>query len=354
MANAEDVDAIVFANDVEPFLDSSFWYITAQKSGCFEDSYAIVRKDGSMDVLVNILEEETARTGQGNVRVYHDRDEFKRLMHEALDGCRKVGFNAHAATYGAVETVRKASEVPFEVVDASEAVAKTFAVKDADEIVAIRHACRISSQVACELPDYLTAGVTERQVAARMDARMRELGGTGNAFDTIAAFGANASQPHYAPGECRLREHDVALFDFGTKYSRYCSDLTRTIFFREPVQELRRAYAIVEQAQEAGFAEYHAGADAAAADLAARKVVDDSEFKGRFIHSFGHGIGMDVHQPIYVSPRSKQKLAAGNVVSAEPGIYLPGVGGIRIEDTVLITEDGAERLTSYPHELTVV
>ena len=354
MQNAPDMDAIIIANDGEPFLDSSFWYVTEQSSGCFESSYAVVKKDGSMDVIVNILEEETASTGKGDVKVYHDRDELVKYFQEALSGCEKVGFNVHSATYASVTGIKKLVDREFEIVDASDALAVTYAIKDEKEIAATRKACEISSKVARELPDYLTESVSEKEVAARMDSRMRELGGTGNAFDTIAAFGANASQPHYMPGDYRLKKGDVALFDFGTKYDRYCSDMTRTVFYGEPPEVLKRAYEVVLEAQTAGIEEYRAGAKANAADLAARKIIDESEFKGKFIHSFGHGIGMDVHQPIHVSPRSEQVLSAGNIVSAEPGIYIPGVGGIRIEDTILITEDGCERLTSFPHELTVI
>lgn len=354
MRNAEGFDAIVIANDGEPFLDSAFWYITEQNSGCFEGSYAVVRRDGSMDVIVNCLEEETARTGKGDVKVYNSRADLEKYFKEALKGCSKVGFNVHSASYASVMGIRKLVGDEFEIADATEPLAHTYAVKDAKEIEATRKACRISSTVAKELPDYLAEGVSEKEVAARMDSRMRELGGTGNAFDTIAAFGPNSSQPHYMPGDYRLKVHDAALFDFGTKYDRYCSDMTRTLFLGEPEDIMRRAYEAVLEAQTAGIEEYRAGAKACDADLAARAVIDATEFKGKFIHSFGHGIGQDVHQPIHVSPRSDQILEAGNIVSAEPGVYIPGVGGIRIEDTILITETGCERLTSFPHELTIV
>lgn len=354
MENADELDAVVIANDGEPFLDSAFWYITEQNSGVFESSYAIVKKDGSLEVIVNVLEEETAHKGKGDIRVYHNRQELIDLFQNALRGCDKVGFNVHSASYASVMGIKKLTGYEFQIEDASDALAKTYAIKDAKEIEATRKACDISSKVAREIPEYLSEGVSEREVAARMDARMRKLGGTGNAFDTIAAFGANASMPHYMPGDYRLRKHDVALFDFGTKYDRYCSDMTRSVFLEEPEDIMKRAYEVVLEAQEAGIAEYRAGAKANAADLAAREIIDKSEFKGKFIHSFGHGIGMDVHQPIYVSPRSEQVLSAGNIVSAEPGVYIPGVGGIRIEDTILITESGCERLTSFPHELTIV
>ena len=351
MENAEGMDAVVIANDGEPFLDSVFWYITEQSSGTFEGSFAIVGPNG-LDVIVSILEEEGAHEGKGNVHVYHDRKERDQFIKDALKGCTKVGFNVSNVSYAAAEYVRKTAEI--EIVNATKAIGDTVSVKDAKEIEATRKACAISSKVAGEIPDMLSEGVSEKEVASRMDNRMRELGGTGNAFDTIAAFGAWSSQPHHMPCDYRLQKGDAALFDFGTKYDRYCSDMTRTVFLGKPPEVLERAYDVVLRAQEAGIAEYRAGAKACEADLAARKVIDDSEFKGKFIHSFGHGIGMDVHQHISVSPRSEQVLQAGNIVSAEPGVYIPGVGGIRIEDTILITEDGCEALTSFDHSFTVV
>lgn len=354
MANAGDMDAVVIANGGENFLDSMYRYLLRPSGGVFEDCYIVVKKDGTQDVIVNILEEESARTGEGNVRVFRTRKELEDIFKEDLKGCRKVGFNIDSVPYSTVAGIKKLTGYDFEVADARKAVAKTVAVKEKDELDAIRKACSITSQVAREIPDYLAEGVSETEVATRMEIRMQELGGRGLAFDTIAAFGPNSSMPHYSPGDYRLKKGEAALFDFGCKWGGYCSDLTRTVFYGDPGDVMRRAYEVVREAQQAGIDEYRAGAKANAADLAARKVIDDSEFKGKFIHSFGHGIGMDVHQPIYVSPRSEQVLEAGNVVSAEPGVYVPGLGGVRIEDTVLITEDGCERLTSYPHEITIV
>jgi Xaa-Pro dipeptidase len=353
IANAEGMDAVVIMNDGEPFLDSTFWYLSEQPGGCFESSFAIVGPGGSLDIIVSPLEEESARDGVGNVRVYHNKEERDNFIKDALKGCSTVGFNTHSSTYAMVEYVKKVvGEIS--VVDASKAIDDTVSIKDPREIEATRRACRISSTVAKELPDYLSEGVTEKQAAARMDNRMRELGGSGNAFDTIAAFGPYSSQPHHMPCDYALKKGDTALFDFGTKYDRYCSDMTRTVFLGRPPEILERAYEVVREAQLAGIAEYHDGANANAADLAARKIIDESEFKGTFIHSFGHGIGQDVHQAISVSPRSDQILHAGNIVSAEPGIYIPGVGGIRIEDTVLVTENGCEILTDFDHSFTIV
>jgi len=352
--NFDGIDALVIANAGEPFLDSAYWYLTGCSSGTFEGARAIVTEGGQLHTFVSILEEESARSGFGTVHVFHDDKERKEQMKEVLAGCGRIGVNYGSVAYGSVEWMRSFLDKDVQIVDASKTIADTVAVKDEAEIALIEKACSISSQVAQELPDMISEGVTEREVASEMGIRMLRLGGSGLAFDTIAAFGANSSQPHYMPGDYRLKKGDTALFDFGSKYSMYCSDLTRTIFLGDPGDVLKRAYKVVKEAQEAGLALMKDGASAAAVDLAARELIDSTEFKGKFIHSFGHGIGMDIHQPISVSPKSQQTLHTGNVVSAEPGIYIPGLGGIRIEDTVLITDDGYRLLTKYDHELTIV
>lgn len=352
MGNCADMDAVVIVNDGIPFMDSTFWYLTELASGSFESSIAIVTRNG-LDVITSRLEEESARSGKGEVHIYGTRDERNAMVRKALGDSKKVGFNVHSATYASVEYIKKIAE-GITVVDASSGISDTVSVKDEKEIEATRKACRISSKVAGEIPGMLKAGITEKEVASMMDNRMRELGGTGNAFDTIAAFGENASQPHYSPGDRKLKSGDVALFDFGTKYDMYCSDMTRTVFFGEPPAVLRRAYEVVREAQQLGFEKYRDGAKACEADIAARDLIDSGEFKGRFIHSFGHGIGMEVHQDISIYAKSEQILRTGNVISAEPGIYLPGIGGIRIEDTCLVKDDGAERLTEFDRDITVI
>jgi Xaa-Pro dipeptidase len=349
--NAPELDAIVIINGQEPFLDSTFWYLTGQRSGTFEGGIAVAR-DGNLDVIVSPLEAEGAREGMGEIHEYADREDRNNILKDLLKGCVNVGFNINSAPYSGVEYVRKLADV--KVADATKSINDTISVKDEKEVEAIRRACRISSKVADEIPGMLRSGVTEKSVAAAMDNRMRELGGEGNAFDTIAAFGENASKPHHSPTDRKLGKGDVALFDFGTKYDRYCSDMTRTVFFGEPKDVLKRAYVTVMEAQETGFLCYRDGAPASEADIQARKVIDAGEFKGRMIHTFGHGIGMDVHEAISVYSRSEQILRSGNVVSAEPGIYLPGVGGIRIEDTCLVKVGGAERLTSFDRDLTII
>ncbi len=348
-----DADCIVIMNGGEPIFDSAFWYVTEQQSGSFEGAKAFISKDGSLDVLVSVLEEETAKSGKGNVHVYRTREEYISIISDILKDCKTVGINIEKALYSDVNGLKKIKE-DIKIVDATEAINKTISVKDENEIKATEKACAITSKVANELPQMIHEGASEKEVASAMDIRMKELGGTGNAFDTIAAFGKYSSEPHHMPCDYKLKVGDTALFDFGAKYDRYCADLTRTIFLGDPGDVLKRAYDVVLKAQAAGIEKICAGAKAADVDIAARNVIDSTEFKGRFIHSFGHGIGMDVHQAIGLYPKSTQVLEAGNIISAEPGIYIPGLGGIRIEDTVLVTKNGCRKLTDYDHSLTIV
>jgi Xaa-Pro dipeptidase len=351
-AGCKDVDAVIIYNGTSPFLDSVFWYVTEQTSGTFEGSMAIISKDGSLNVLTGTLEETTARTGAGNVNVYETREERDSILKEILKGCARIGISGRSVSYNFSEYVKKITEA--ELADVSAEIGNVIAIKDKKEISDIRKACAISSKTASKIPEMLYRGITEKEAAWLIDSDMRMNGGSGNAFETISAFGAHSAEPHHRPSGRKLKRGDTALFDFGSKYGMYSSDMTRTVFFGEPDDILKKAYKVVQNAKAAGMAEMRDGAPAKNADAAARKIIDDSDFKGKFIHSFGHGIGMNVHEGPSVSYRSEDILKEGMIVSAEPGIYIPGVGGIRIEDTVLITKDGAEPLTRFDQSYTVI
>jgi len=351
-SNCVDVDAVIISNGTSPFLDSLFWYVTEQTSGTFEGSFAVISKDGSLDVVTGQLEETTARSGIGNVHAYGTREERDHALSALLKDCKRIGVCGRTITYNASEYIRRITGA--ELVDVSSNIAEVTVIKDPKEIAEIRKACVISSMAASKIPEMLRGGMTEMEMAWEIDSFMRRSGGTSNAFDTIAAFGQNSAEPHHAPSDRVIKKGDAALFDFGSKYGMYSSDLTRTVFFGEPEEIMRRAYDVVLRAKNAGMAEMKDGAPVKNADNAAREIIDASEFNGRFIHSFGHGIGMNIHEDPSVSSRSEEIFKAGMVVSAEPGIYLPGIGGIRIEDTVLITRGGFEELTEFDESYTVI
>jgi Xaa-Pro aminopeptidase len=346
-----DADAVVIMNGTSPFLDSVFWYLTEQRSGTFEGTIAIASDEG-LDVIVNKLEETSARGGSGNIHVFETRDEREKMLKDLLKDKKRIGMNVHSVSYAAAEYIKKVSGSS--VVDVTKGIHDTISIKDKNELSAIRKACGTASITASSIHKELKEGMSEKDAAAWIDTDMRNNGAEGNAFETISAFGEYSAEPHHRPCERKLMKGDTALFDFGCKISMYSSDLTRTVFFGDPPEILKRAYKVVAEAKEAGMTKIADGIPAKEADLAAREVIDASEFKGMFIHSFGHGIGMDVHEGTSLSHLSKDVLKENMVVSAEPGIYIPGVGGIRIEDTVLVKKNGCESLTKFDQSMTVI
>ena len=225
------------------------------------------------------------------------------------------------------------------------------AVKDAGEVRTIRRAVRTAVAAMRELLSRGSAGLvgrTETDLAAELDFLMRRRGAEAPSFPTIVAAGAHASLPHYQPGRARVRAGQGVLFDWGARVDGYCSDLTRVVFTGRIPPEIGPVYEVVRRAQRAGIRAAQAGAAACSADAAARAVIEQAGYGERFSHGLGHGIGLQVHEQPLLARRRRRRLRAGMVVTVEPGIYLPGVGGVRIEDDVLVTPDGPRVLSRLP------
>ncbi len=240
------------------------------------------------------------------------------------------------------------------LVDVGEAVSAARTIKDEREIEAIKEACRIASRVGDQIPDMLYRGIKEFEAAAEIGYRMQKLGASSVSFETIAAFGPSTAEPHYSPGNAPLSPGQAALFDFGCRYGRYCSDMTRTFFFGEASTRQKRMYEVVLEAQRLALNGIHAGVKESDIDAAARGHIDSSEFKGRMIHSLGHGLGLSVHDGGRMAPGTDLVLQENMVLTVEPGVYVPSEGGVRIEDDVRITKDGYEMLTHASKDLRVV
>jgi len=229
-------------------------------------------------------------------------------------------------------------------------------VKDAGELRRIRAAAQLATAALEGVLENGLAGRTERAVALELEQRMRESGAQDPSFPSIVAAGAHGALPHAEPREEAIEAGRLVVIDWGARLDGYCSDCTRTVASGEIDDEARTVYELVRSAQAAGLAAVRAGAQSRAVDAQARGPIEEAGHGERFGHSLGHGVGIEVHEEPRLSPRAEHDVAlvAGNVVSVEPGVYLPGRLGVRIEDLVAVTEDGADVFTSFPKELVTV
>ncbi len=223
-------------------------------------------------------------------------------------------------------------------------------VKDPGEAARIRTACAIADRALAQVRGKLLDGPTEVEFALELDAAMRHLGAEDVSFETIVASGPNGAKPHHRPSQRRIAEGDLVVLDFGALVDGYHSDMTRTLAVGDIGAERSRMLEVVLESQDAGVRAVRAGETAVAIDEACRAVIDDAGWGEAFLHSTGHGVGLDIHEEPRVSARSAATLVAGHVVTVEPGVYLPELGGVRIEDTVLVTDDGCDRLTLTPKD----
>jgi len=280
-------------------------------------------------------------------------EETKRHIYSDLAGRlpERVAFEADAVTYANYELLR---ETGAELVSRRGLVESLRAVKEADEIEALRKATEVTNRTYEALAEEQFSGRSEKELVWRMTELFHEHGADEPAFETIIAAGPTAASPHAIPGDRVVEAGDLVLIDAGAKVDAYCSDCTRTFAVGEISDSLREIYEVTRRGQQAGLDAVRAGATGRDADAAARAVIADGGYGENFGHGLGHGIGMLVHESPNLRPESTDTLVAGNAVTVEPGIYLSGVAGVRIEDLVVVTDDGCDVLTSFSKDLTTV
>lgn len=267
----------------------------------------------------------------------------------AARSCARLGLEADTVTWA--QQRRWASELfEGELVATTGAVERLRMVKDPGEAARIRSACAIADKALAAVRPALYESPTEREFALELDSTMRRLGAEDVSFETIVASGPNGAKPHHRPSSRRLVEGDLVVIDFGALVDGYHSDMTRTFAIGEVGAERSRMLEVVLRAQADGVEAVRAGRPAAEVDKVCRSVIDEAGWGDAFMHSTGHGVGLDIHEEPRVSGRSAATLADGYVVTVEPGVYLEDLGGVRIEDTVLVTEDGCDRLTLAPKD----
>jgi Xaa-Pro aminopeptidase len=262
-----------------------------------------------------------------------------------------VAFEADAVTFANYEFLRDGG---VELVPRRGLVESLRAVKEPDELEAMRRAAEATDAAYARLAEETFAGRTEIELAWRMEVLLHEAGADGLAFPVDIAAGPTAASPHAVPGDRVVQEGELVLVDAGGMVDGYCADSTRTFAVGEISQSLQEIYEVVRQAQQAGLDAVRPGVGGREVDVEARAVIADAGYGENFGHGLGHGVGLLVHEAPVLRPESEDVLAPGNVVTVEPGIYLSGVGGVRIEDLVVVTDDGAEILSRFPKELTTV
>jgi Xaa-Pro aminopeptidase len=304
-----------------------------------------------------------ASTQVPDIELLVDRGTVPALARAAVQrGVGRLGFESHDLTVDGLTILEKVladaadgGAVP-ELASVRRAVEALRAIKDDDEIESLRRACAVADQALAELAaeGALRPGRTELQVGRELDARMLLLGAEAPSFETIVAAGANSAIPHHRPDATMLRDGDFLKLDFGATVDGYHSDMTRTVVLGHAADWQQEIYELVAASQAAGRAALAVGADVVSIDAAARDVITAAGHGEHFTHGLGHGVGLEIHEAPGIGPQGAGTLAAGMAVTVEPGVYLPGRGGVRIEDTLIVTDDEPELLTLTSKELLVL
>ena len=272
------------------------------------------------------------------------------LRKARLSTTARIGFQRFRMSVGAFDQLRAVR--PKARWSGIDPILETIAsIKSDEEAEAIRHAAAISDAVFADMLGWIKPGMRESEIAAEISYRQRGYGADGDAFEPIVASGLRGALPHAGATHKRVRKGELVTLDFGCTVSGFCSDITRTIAIGKVSRRLRSVYQAVLAAQLTALSAVRAGVPGRAVDAEARRVLAAAKMERWFRHSLGHGLGLEVHESPRLAPRSRDTLEEGQVVTVEPGVYIPGTGGVRIEDDVLVTGSGIELLTSSPKEL---
>ena len=342
------LDAILLTGEANRFYGSGF-----HSAGT--DGVALVTRKRAYYFTDSRYTEAAARYVQGaQLREIGRGRGYAALIQEVVgeEQLRRVGFEDAYMTVQDYERYHKA--LSCDLVPATQLLWDLRMVKDDEEIEAMVAAQRIAERALTDILEEIRPGVTEKEIAARLQYLMLHYGASDMSFDPIVVSGPNGSLPHGVPSERIIQRGEFVTMDFGCIYRGYCSDMTRTVAVGFATEEMQAVYNTVLSAQKAGIAAAKAGVTGREVDGAARAVIDAAGYGDYFGHSFGHGVGVEIHEAPNASPMNDKPLPAGAVISAEPGIYLPGKLGVRIEDVIILTPEGCRNITKAPKELLIL
>jgi Xaa-Pro dipeptidase len=319
----------------------------------------MVSKEAKCFAVTPLLYKEEMVNAFGDVPLYVEWDDHEGFQGAFADGCEKLGLKGAKIAFNdgvrAVDMLAMQDAVQMVPKNGIDVLAPMRSVKDEEELSYMRKASEIVDNVVRKLQRFIKPGMKERDIAKAIPQFFEECGSDSMSFNPIVASGPNGSMPHYSGDQRVIEEQDIVLLDLGGRYKSYCSDTTRTLFVGEPTEEQREIYEIVRRAQAAGEAAVQPGVTGQDVDRAARKVITDAGYGKYFFNRVGHGIGIAVHESPFIIEGNTEPLKPGNVFSIEPGIYLPGKFGVRIENLVAVRRDGtAEALNKFPRDITLV
>lgn len=326
----------------------SIYYLTGFYAEMGERFSGLLLSAGARPVIFDNVLFPIDGYDNADVVCFSDTDDLATVLMGRIDASRPLGIDEQMRSGFLLPLLDRGAADSFFL--GSFAVSRTRAIKDERERDLMRRSSSINDRVMAQLPALVHPGMTEREIASKLLGMYKEQGCDGFSFPPIVSFGANAADPHHEPDDTVLGDNQVVLFDIGGQYKDYCSDMTRTFFWGEPDEESARIYDVVRKANEAAEAMVRPGVRFCDIDRCARDIIEDAGYGPYFTHRLGHSIGMQDHEPGDVSLSNEARVQPGMTFSIEPGIYLPGRTGVRIEDLVLVGDDGAEVLNSYTHE----
>ncbi len=319
------------------------------------DGAVLITRDGAyLFVDSRYIEAANRAVSGASVQLVDRENTYKERIRSALaEGVRSaIGFEDASMSYA--DFMKYSDMIDSPLKPASSLLTELRRSKDESEIKELIAAQRIAEKAYKDVLGLIKPGVSELDIAAELTYRMLKHGGEKNSFDPIVLTGANTSMPHGQPGSTRIKPGDFVTMDFGCQRNGYCSDMTRTVAVGHADDEMRKVYDTVLRAQAAGISAAREGAKGRDIDGAARRVIEQAGYGPCFGHSFGHGVGLMIHEEPTASPSSEAKMPGGAVISAEPGIYIENRFGVRIEDVIIIREGGCENITLAEKELLII
>ena len=337
LIHRESLDALLITNPAD-------WYYL---SGFTGDAGALIADRAGLTLVTDGRFTVQAAEELRGVTVVEQKDGLYRSCGELLKKLtrKRIGFDPNQLTIAQSRILKKAAGNVVKFEEAAGLVQSLRSRKDSEELAAMRKAAILASDIVESAIAMLKPGVKEFEVATEIEYQMRKRGASGAAFETIVAFGERAALPHARPTAKRLRKNELAVLDLGAILGKYCSDITRTVYVGKAPARIRLWYQAVLEAQAAAVETVQAGRTCGEVDAAARGVLAAYRLDHYFVHSTGHGLGLEVHEDPRLAKGQKTQLASGNVVTIEPGVYVAGVGGIRIEDDVVVHDGHREVLT---------